>query len=176
MQTDEKLSASLEDYLEAIHHLTIGQNVARSKDIADSMGVSRASVTGALRALSEKGLVHYKPYGYTTLTQKGRDAAGRVARRHEILGLFFETVLGVNAATAQSAACRTEHTLGPEITARLTAFVEFLSHSQDDGRNIAQQFQAYWETLDESEDSDKKARDNASEYCAGRNNGSNCCG
>jgi len=148
--TDGKLSASLEDYLEAIYHLIAGQDVARSKDIADSMGVSRASVTGALRALSEKGFVHYKPYGYTTLTEKGRQAADRVARRHEVLGLFFEDVLGVDAATAQSAACRTEHTLGPEIAARLMAFVEFLSHTQDDGRDIAQQFQAYWETLNES--------------------------
>ena len=54
IRTDEKLSASLEDYLEAIYHLTARQDVARSKDIADSMGVTRASVTGALRALSEK--------------------------------------------------------------------------------------------------------------------------
>lgn len=155
MRTNEKLSASLEDYLEAIYHLSAGQDVARSKDIADSMGVSRASVTGALRALSEKGLIHYKPYGYTTLTEKGHEAAGRVARRHEVLGLFFETVLGVDAATAQSAACRTEHTLGPEITVRLMAFVEFLSQTQDDGRDIIQQFQSYWETLNESKISDK---------------------
>jgi DtxR family Mn-dependent transcriptional regulator len=163
IRTDEKLSASLEDYLEAIYHLSAWQDVARSKDIADSMGVSRASVTGALRALSEKGLVHYKPYGYTTLTEKGREAAGRVARRHEVLGLFFEHVLGVDAATAQSAACRTEHTLGPEVTARLMAFVEFLSHTQDDGRDIAQQFQAYWEKLNEREDGEKTNRRNASE-------------
>ncbi|MHC5158242.1 MAG: metal-dependent transcriptional regulator [Planctomycetota bacterium] len=150
IRTDEKLSASLEDYLEAIYHLTVGQDVARSKDIADSMGVSRASVTGALRALSEKGLVHYKPYGYTTLTEKGRQAAGRVARRHEILSQFFEDLLGVDAATAETAACKAEHTLGPEITARLMAFVEFLSQTQDDGKDVAQQFQAYWETLNES--------------------------
>ena len=163
IRTIEKLSASLEDYLEAIYHLTAERDVARSKDIAESMGVSRASVTGALRALSEKGLVHYKPYGYTTLTEEGRDTARRVARRHEILGLFFENVLGVNAATAQSAACRTEHTLGPEITARLMAFIEFLSQTQDDGRDITQQFQAYWQTLNESENSDKTNKYTASE-------------
>jgi len=155
IRTDEKLSASLEDYLEAIYHLTVRQDVARSKDIADSMGVTRASVTGALRALSEKGLVHYKPYGYTTLTKKGRQAAGRVARRHEILSQFFGDLLGVDAATAETAACKAEHTLGPEITARLMAFVEFLSQTQDDGKDVALQFQAYWETLNESKDGDK---------------------
>lgn len=163
IRTDEKLSASLEDYLEAIYHLTVGQDVARGKDIADSMGVSRASVTGALRVLSEKGLVHYKPYGYTTLTPKGQKTARRVARRHEVLGLFFENVLGVDAATAQSAACRTEHTLGPEVTARLMAFVEFLSQTQDDGRDIKQQFQLYWQTLNEKESGDKANESTASE-------------
>jgi len=43
------LSASLEDYLEAIFNLAGESNIARSKDIAKLLGVSRASVTGALR-------------------------------------------------------------------------------------------------------------------------------
>jgi DtxR family Mn-dependent transcriptional regulator len=147
IKTDEKLSASLEDYLESIYHLTVDRDVARSKDIADSMGVSRASVTGALRALSEKGLIHYKPYGYTTLTQKGRDVAGRIARRHDVLARFFNMVLGVHTDTAEAAACRAEHTLGPEITARLTAFIEFVSQRQGSGEAIQQQFQQYWRTI-----------------------------
>jgi DtxR family Mn-dependent transcriptional regulator len=143
----EKLSASLEDYLEAIYHLTAGQDVARSKDIAEAMKVSRASVTGALKTLSEKGLVNYKPYGYATLTAAGQRVARRVVRRHEVLTRFFEGLLGAEATTAQAAACRAEHTLGPEITARLMAFMEFVSKRQDDGLDIAQQFQEYWEQL-----------------------------
>lgn len=145
--TDEKLSASLEDYLEAIYNLTNVANVARSKDIAGALGVSRASVTAALKALTEKKLVHYKPYGYTTLTEKGRDVAGRIVRRHEMLAEFFETILGAPALTAQAAACRAEHTLGPEITDRLTAFIEFVSQGRDTGEDIQQQFQNYWRTL-----------------------------
>lgn len=143
----EKLSASLEDYLEAIYHLAARQEVARSKDIAEAMKVSRASVTGALKALSEKELVNYKPYGYVTLTEKGEQVARRVVRRHEILTRFFADVLGAEPVTAAAAACRTEHTLGPEITARLMAFIEFVSESRDDGQDIVKQFQQYWEEL-----------------------------
>ncbi|MHC5084270.1 MAG: metal-dependent transcriptional regulator [Planctomycetota bacterium] len=146
IQVSEKLSASLEDYLEAIYHLTAGQGVARSKDIAEAMAVSRASVTGALRSLSEKELVNYKPYGYITLTKKGQRIARRVAHRHEILTRFFEGLLGAKASTAQAAACRAEHTLGSEITARLMAFIDFVSKTQDEGLDIAQQFQNYWLT------------------------------
>jgi DtxR family Mn-dependent transcriptional regulator len=148
----EKLSASLEDYLEAICHLATGQEVARSKDIAEAMKVSRASVTGALKALSEKGLVNYKPYGYVTLTEEGQQVARRVVRRHEILTRFFEGLLGAEPSTAQAAACRAEHTLGPEITARLMAFIEFVSKTQDDGLDIAQQFKHYWLTVNENRD------------------------
>ncbi len=147
----EKLSASLEDYLEAIYHLTAGQEVARSKDIAEAMKVSRASVTGALKTLSEKGMVHYKPYGYATLTEKGQPVARRVVRRHEILTRFFGELLGADPSIAQAAACRAEHTLGPEITARLMAFIEFVSKTQDDGQDITKQFQQYWERLRNAE-------------------------
>jgi len=147
IKVSEKLSASLEDYLEAIYHLTAGQGVARSKDIAEAMGVSRASVTGALKALSEKELVHYQPYGYATLTEDGQQIAREVVRRHEVLTRFFEDLLGAKASTAQAAACRAEHTLGPEITARLMAFIEFVSETRNDGQDIAKQFQQYWEGL-----------------------------
>ena len=50
------LSASLEDYLEAILNIAGESNTARSKDIAESLGVAKSSVTGALKGLAKKGL------------------------------------------------------------------------------------------------------------------------
>ena len=67
-----ELSASLEDYVEAIFNLVGESKVARCKDIAQSLGVSRSSVTGALRLLKDKGLANYEPYGYVTLTDDGQ--------------------------------------------------------------------------------------------------------
>ena len=151
MQDTIKLSASLEDYLEAIYNLSVRESVARSKDIARMLAVSRASVTSALRALAEREMVNYKPYGYITLTEKGQKVAGRVVRRHDILKQFFAEVLGIDVQTAQDAACRAEHTLEPEITARLTAFIDFLTQDrQNDRVNLVGQFQQYWESLSES--------------------------
>ncbi len=40
-----KLSASLEDYIEAIFNLVLECKVARSKEIAQKLNVSRSSVT-----------------------------------------------------------------------------------------------------------------------------------
>ena len=118
------LSASLEDYLEAIFNLAHESNIARSKDIAKLLGVSRASVTGALRVLKKKGLANYQPYDYVTLTEAGRIAAAEIAQKHKILKSFFINVLGVEPEVAQPAACRTEHALGPGIIGKLMYFIE----------------------------------------------------
>ncbi|MBN2182116.1 MAG: metal-dependent transcriptional regulator [Sedimentisphaerales bacterium] len=138
-----KLSASLEDYLEAIYNLAGDSNITRSRDIAGQLGVSRASVTGALRALKDKNLVHYKPYNYISLTESGRIAAAEIANKHDILKSFFIDVLGEKSAIAQSAACKAEHALGPEIIARLLSFIEFVNHNSENGRNLVEEFRKF---------------------------------
>jgi DtxR family Mn-dependent transcriptional regulator len=137
------LSSSLEDYLEAIFNLSKESNIARSKDIAKSLGVSRASVTGALRVLKEKGLANYKPYDYVTLTETGQATASEIAKKHKILKSFFTDVLGIESKTAQEAACKAEHALGPGIIAKLLCFIEFVSHSSKNGCDLAGQFQKF---------------------------------
>jgi DtxR family Mn-dependent transcriptional regulator len=134
------LSSSLEDYLEAIFNLTAGGDVARSKDIADSLKVAKSSVTGALKALAEKKLINYKPYGYVTLTPTGRTTAGQIARKHNIIKSFFVDILGVDDALAQEAACKAEHALGPGIISRLLDFTEFVTTRNGSGRSLVGEF------------------------------------
>jgi DtxR family Mn-dependent transcriptional regulator len=140
---NENLSSSLEDYLEAIFNLSKESNIARSKDIAKALGVSRASVTGALRVLKEKGLANYKPYDYVTLTKTGQVTAAEIAKKHKILKSFFTDILGIESKTAQEAACKAEHTLGPGIINKLLSFIEFVSHRSENGCDLAGQFQKF---------------------------------
>ncbi len=137
------LSASLEDYLEAIFNIAGRSKIARSKDIAKLLGVSRASVTGALRLLKDKGLANYKPYGYVTLTETGKAAAAEVVRKHDVLKSFFIKILGVEPDIAQKAACKAEHALGPGIISRLLSFSEFMTESGKNGRDLADEFQKF---------------------------------
>ena len=145
MAKNYNLSSSLEDYLEAILNLVSESSFARSKDIAKSLGVSRASVTGALRVLKKKGLANYKPYDYVTLTESGRVAASEIVRKHNILKAFFIDVLGVEADVAQKGACKAEHELGSEIIARLLCFIEFVTQSSKNGFDLADEFQKFCE-------------------------------
>jgi len=122
------LSASLEDYMEAIFHVERQKHAARAKDIADRLQVSSASVTGALRLLAEKELINYAPYDIVTLTSKGRKVARNVVNRHEVLRDFFVKILGVDGDEAEAAACKMEHGVSQGILDRMTQFVTFLDN------------------------------------------------
>ncbi len=146
----DNLSASLEDYLEAILNLASESNFARSKDIAKLLGVSRSSVTGALRVLKKKGLANYKPYDYVTLTEPGRAAAAEIATKHNILKSFFINVLGVESDVAQQAACKAEHALGQGIIAKLLCFIEFVSQSSENGSDLLNEFQKFCKSREQN--------------------------
>ena len=125
-ETPPGLSASLEDYLEVIHHLQEKNKVARAKDIADSLGVTRGSVTGSLKALAAKGLIEYEPYSFITLTKEGADLAREVIHRHSTLEEFFSKVLHLDQARADGIACQVEHAVDAQTIERLVSFMQFL--------------------------------------------------
>lgn len=140
---DKQLSDSLEDYLEAIFHIEEQKHAARAKDIAERMQVSNSSVTGALRLLSEKGLINYAPYDIITLTPEGKEVAQDVVQRHEILHDFFMKILAVGETDADEAACKMEHGVSPIILDRITQFIQFLEKCPRGGRDWLEKFGAY---------------------------------
>lgn len=119
-----KVTAVLEDYLEAIHNLSRFDKGARSRDIAEALSVHKSTVTSALKALGMMGLVHYSPYEAVTLTDEGEKVARDVVHRHETLRDFFTEVLEIDPGTAEKAACGMEHSMPREIVERLAAFAE----------------------------------------------------
>jgi DtxR family Mn-dependent transcriptional regulator len=139
----EILSASLEDYLEAIFHIVADKQAARSKDISRRLNVNVSSVTGALQALAQKELVNYSPYEVVTLTAKGEKAARDVVRRHRALRDFFVKVLAVEENIADEGACRIEHAISREILERLVDFVEFVDKSSSPGAGCVREFKKY---------------------------------
>jgi DtxR family Mn-dependent transcriptional regulator len=140
MAVSDTLTASMEDYLEAIYHIVRKKQAARAKDIARRLAVNNSSVTGALRTLSEKGFINYAPYDVITLTPRGHQHAEDVVRRHEALMDFFTKVLCVDAAEASDAACKMEHAVSRTILNRLIRFVEFLEICPRGGESLIQGF------------------------------------
>jgi DtxR family transcriptional regulator, Mn-dependent transcriptional regulator len=124
LSDDRGLSASLEDYLEAILRLERTSRVARVSEIAEVLHVSRPSVTGALKGLTARGLVLHARYGHVTLTEAGERIATDVERRHVAIRDFLTCVLQIPLGAAETAACRMEHVLDPEVLARFVAYSE----------------------------------------------------
>lgn len=139
-----ELSASLEDYLETIYFLSDKEGKARPKEIAKRMKVRAASVTGALRALAEKGLINYAPYASVTLTEEGRNIAGGIAVKHEALLHFFTQVLGIESTEAEEFACSMEHTIPDHILQRLVRFAEYTERCPSFNASWQESAEAYF--------------------------------
>jgi DtxR family transcriptional regulator, Mn-dependent transcriptional regulator len=126
MKDENRLSASLEDYLEAIYHCRDANNAVRSKMIQKRLAVSGASVTEACQQLREKGLVNYAPYEAITLTPLGESCALEVVFRHETLRDFFIEVLKVDPDIADEGACKMEHVVSTAIVDRMIKYTRYL--------------------------------------------------
>lgn len=138
-----QLSASLEDYIEIIYHIVEENQVARAKNIADRMGVSRASVTEALRTLSSKGLINYAPYEVITMTELGKEVAEDVIFRHTTLKNFFTRILTIDSETAEEAACRVEHAAPPQVIDRMIDFMKFVDSRPQDETGLISNFKEF---------------------------------
>ncbi|MDO9585930.1 MAG: metal-dependent transcriptional regulator, partial [Syntrophales bacterium] len=126
MTLPDTLTASSEDYLEAIFHIIAEKQAVRPKDIAKRLKVRNSSVTGALHSLADKELINYAPYDVITLSPSGKAAAKDVIRRHEVLRDFFVKVIAVEGHDADKAACRMEHAIPNVILDRFIQFAEFV--------------------------------------------------
>ena len=117
------LTASLEDYLEAILRLSRAQRVVRVRDIARALGVTPPSATGAIQQLVQRGLVSHEKYEDVLLTEEGETVAVEVDRRHEELRAFFQDVLLLDAEMAETEACALEHSISAQTLGRLQDFL-----------------------------------------------------
>lgn len=111
-----------EDYLEKILMLRERLGYARSIDIANELGVSKPSVSIALRKLRESGYVEMDASSRITLTEKGRAVAENIYDRHKVIAAMLRQ-LGVAADTASKDACRMEHLVSDETFAAICRFV-----------------------------------------------------
>lgn len=107
------LGKSSEDYLEAMLMLKEERGYVRSVDIAEHLGVSKPSVSIAVKKLKENGYLEMDYSGFITLTESGHEIAERIYTRHKTLTSFFE-MLGVDPEIAQEDACLVEHDLSEE--------------------------------------------------------------
>ena len=108
-----QIMKSAEDYLEAMLMMRERHGYIRSVDIAAELGVTKPSVSYAVKRLREAGYITMAEDGHITLNPSGQEIAERIYERHKVLTKLLVD-LGVDEETAREDACKIEHDLSVE--------------------------------------------------------------
>ena len=106
-------------YLEAIYYMWSEGEPLRSARLADWLGVSRPTVTIALRRMARDGMVRMTRSKEIELTPAGMTAAESIVRRHRIMERWLTDGLGLDWVTADEEAARLEHAVSDVVEKRL---------------------------------------------------------
>ncbi|WP_347488560.1 metal-dependent transcriptional regulator [Desulfoscipio sp. XC116] len=110
----KKLTFTMENYLEAIYELSSEGTGVRLSDIAERMGVTKASTNSAMATLSKKGLIFNRKYKEIYLTPTGRKLAEFTSQKHRVVQQFFTEILNIDMAIADKDACAIEHVISDD--------------------------------------------------------------
>jgi len=126
---NSRLTPSTQDYLEVILKLSDEERHVRITDIANSLNITKASVTETIDLLIEHKLVTKEKYGPVTLTPKGILEAKKVKKMHKVIYEFLIQSLNVTPETADKDACMIEHIISDETITKMIDFLEKTNQS-----------------------------------------------
>ncbi len=125
MKKDDKLTASMEDYLEMIYRISNEKGYTRTQDLAIALNVQSPSATRMIQRMSGLKLVNYEKYGIITLSQKGKEIGEALLHRHMMVEEFLK-LIGITKNILEETE-KIEHTISIETLqciANLTAFLK----------------------------------------------------
>lgn len=107
-----KKNETIQNYLEAIHILSLEKGKVRAIDVVNYMHFSRPTVSIALKQLEDEKYIVINN-NYLELTQKGKEVADKMYERHEYIAQLL-IKLGVSKQQAYEDSCLVEHDLSEE--------------------------------------------------------------
>lgn len=120
----DKLSYTLESYLETVYKFSMCEDGARLTDIAKEMAVTKSTASSAMTTLAEMKLILNEKYQRIKLTESGTHLAESIMRKHEIIQSFLRMTLKIDDVTADSDACAIEHVISNKSVVAMREFVE----------------------------------------------------
>lgn len=86
---DEKLTSSMEDYLEMICRLSAEKKGVRISDISEKLHVKPSSASKMMLLLKEKGYISFEKYGHISISEKGYKEGTYLLYRHKVINEFL---------------------------------------------------------------------------------------
>ena len=134
------LTATQEDYLEAIHRLEEEGEQVQVTHLADRLGCRLPTVTRTLKKLVGSGFVDHESRGTVHLTESGRATARHLVHRHDDLAKFLSLVLGLSPGESEKDACQLEHGMSALAAQRLHRWLQHLDQLDASARDRALRF------------------------------------
>jgi len=122
---DPKVTPVVEEYLEAIHNLTVDEGKpAIAARLAQRMSVSPVTVFDTVKKLKKEGFVVVDEKSKEIhLTERGEEVALSLARRHRLAERWLVDVLKLDWEEAHEEACRLEHAMSHRLEHALTSYL-----------------------------------------------------
>jgi DtxR family Mn-dependent transcriptional regulator len=120
---EAELQHSSVHHLLAVHTLFKEQGYVRAIDISNYLELTRGSVSITLKKLKEKGYVEEDKNKFLRLSTRGRDLVNAVLSKRRLMETFFADVLGLPPEIAEADACKIEHLLTQETSAKMLSFI-----------------------------------------------------
>lgn len=107
-----KKNETIQNYLEAIHIISLKKEKVRAIDIVNYLHFSRPTVSIALKQLEDDEYI-INENNVIKLTDKGKEVANNMYERHEYIAKMLIS-LGVSEKQAYEDSCLIEHDLSDE--------------------------------------------------------------
>ncbi len=109
----ERSTGTREDYIKTIYELTALYGRATTNNIAERLGIKPASVTSMIQKLASENppLLNYRKHRGVVLTPEGEREALQITRRHRLLEMFLQQILGYSWDEVHEEAERLEHVI-----------------------------------------------------------------
>ena len=119
------MTSNKEDYLKTIYDEGGAEKYVSNKSIAEKLGIAAPSVSEMLTKLQHDGLIEYKAYHGSMLTEEGLKACLDVVRTHELWEVFLMRHLGYTWWEAHEEAHLLEHIGSEKLIDRLNAYLGY---------------------------------------------------
>ena len=118
----EGLSSVAQDYLKVVWNAQEwSSDPLTVKQLAQRLGVTAGTVSEGVRKLAEAGLIDHARYGQIALTERGRDAALAVVRRHRLIETLLVETFGYGWDEVHEEAEILEHAISEAFLERIDA-------------------------------------------------------
>lgn len=112
-------TSRIEEYLESIINLFAEGKQVLAARLAERLELAPATVSATLRRMVRDGLILVKKNKEISLTDKGRQEALRVLRRHRLAEKLLFDILGVEWHELHDEACLLEHAISARVEERM---------------------------------------------------------